>query len=222
MGLVRLLPVVLEALNGPSALVKETALYAAKALVPAFDFQTILGSTIDASSDPRLASIIQENDMLSTIEKVLYLKNCELFRDIPSEDLAQIAGLARRYRFTAGERLIEEGKPGEALYLILDGEIDVIAGEEHHLAHVGHNAVLGEMSLLSELPCSATCVALHAGHALRIGRTDFLQFLLDYPEIAMALIQVLIQRLRDANLRLQQQTQDAIGAHPVLPGTWSP
>lgn len=222
MDLVRLLPMVLEALNASTALVKETALYAARVLIPASDFRTTLSSAIDARSDPWLASLIQENDMLSTIEKVLYLKNCELFRDIPSEDLAQIAGLARRYRFTASERLIEEGKPGEALYVILDGEINVVAGEEHHLAHVGHNAVLGEMSLLSELPCSATCVALHAGHALRIGRADFLQFLLDYPEIAMALIQVLIQRLRDANLRLQQQTQDSTGEHLVLPGTWSP
>ncbi len=157
--------------------------------------------------------------MLSTIEKVLYLKNCELFREIPSEDLAQIAGLARSYRFTREEKLIEEGQPGEALFVILNGEIDVVVGKDHHVARVGRHAVLGEMSLLSDMPCSATCKAAHSGRALRIGRADFLPFLLDYPEIAMALIRVLIERLRDANQRVLEQTPAAASAQAALLGT---
>lgn len=163
-------------------------------------------------------ALTQEIDMLSTIEKVLYLKNCELFRDIPGEDLAQVAGLAQSYRFKSREKLIEEGQPGQALFVILDGEIDVIVGQDRRVARLGRHAVLGEMSLLSDLPCSATCIALHAGRALRIGRADFLPFLLDYPEIATALLQVLMQRLRDVNQRVLEQSPAAAADYVALPG----
>ena len=170
---------------------------------------------------PSLAPVdplTQEIDMLSTIEKVLYLKNCDLFRGIPSEDLAQVAGLAQSYRFKREEKLIQEGQPGYALYVILDGEIDVTVGEDRRVARLGRHAVLGEMSLLSDMPCSATCVAVRTGRALRIDRADFLPFLLDYPEIATALLQVLIQRLRDVNQRFMEHSPGTAADYVALPG----
>lgn len=146
-----------------------------------------------------LGLLYADDPMLSTIEKVLYLKNVELFRDIPSEDLADMADLAEERRFPAGEELIREGAPGETLYVIVEGEVDVLADDGRRLARIGEAEVLGEMSLVSDEPASATCVAAGKGRALRIRRTDFQAFLLDYPEIAVGLLHVLAQRLRTMN-----------------------
>ena len=57
--------------------------------------------------------------MISTVEKVLFLKSIDLFRALPSEELAQIAEIAEEQPLAAGDQVFAQGEPGDALYLIV-------------------------------------------------------------------------------------------------------
>ena len=63
--------------------------------------------------------------MITTVEKVLFLKSIDLFRAMPSEELAQIAEIAEEQPFAAGDPVFAEGEPGDALYLVVEGTVRV-------------------------------------------------------------------------------------------------
>lgn len=138
--------------------------------------------------------------MISTVEKVLFLKSVDLFKEIPGEDLAQIAQIADEVEFDAGQAIFKEGDLGESLYLILEGRVRIHRGE-HTLAELQEKECFGEMSILDSEPRSASVTALADLVALKIQREDFGEILASKSEIARGIISVLTSRLRKANQR---------------------
>ena len=135
--------------------------------------------------------------MLSTVEKVLFLKSIELFSQIPGEDLAQVAVIATEEMRERGEEIFAEGEDGDALYLVLDGKVRVHRNDKV-IAELGERECFGEMALLDASPRSATVTSLEESHLLKISREDFQEILTEKPEIAMGIIKVLTGRLRHA------------------------
>lgn len=138
--------------------------------------------------------------MISTVEKVLFLKSVDLFKEIPGEDLAQIAQIADEVEFDVGQTIFKEGDLGEALYLILEGKVRIHRGDQT-LAEIGEKECFGEMSILDSEPRSATVTALSDLVAIKIQREDFGEILASKSEIARGIITVLTSRLRKANKR---------------------
>lgn len=138
--------------------------------------------------------------VISTIEKVLFLKEVELFKSIPSEELYPIALIADVIEYRADIEILTEGDEGDAMYLIVDGEVKVHSGQ-HTLTHLGPRECLGEMAILDAAPRSASVTALSDLTLLIIRREDFREILAEKPEISQGIIQVLTQRLRKANQR---------------------
>ena len=138
--------------------------------------------------------------MITTVEKVLFLKSVDLFRALPGEELAQIAEIAEEQPFAAGEQVFAEGEPGDALYLVLDGAVKVHQSQRQ-LAHLGVRDVFGEMAIVDSEPRSASVTAVQDAVLLKIARDDFRDILLERPEIGMGIIKVLSRRLRDASRR---------------------
>jgi CRP-like cAMP-binding protein len=97
-----------------------------------------------------------------TIEHAAALKAMALCRSLSAADLEAIAAIVETRDVAAGKDLFREGDPGNGLFLVISGEINVTklapAGE-HLLARLGPGGVLGEMSLVTAEPRSAT------GHA---------------------------------------------------------
>lgn len=141
--------------------------------------------------------------MLSTVEKVLFLKQVELFRQIPGEELARIARITREVAFASGEGLIYEGDIGDAAYLIIDGSVKVQVGGRE-VATLGANQFVGEIAILDSEPRSATVVATEPVRALKIEREDFYAIMNERVEIAQGVIKVLTWRLRDQNRRINE------------------
>ena len=138
--------------------------------------------------------------MITTVEKVLFLKVAPLFADLPGEELAQIALIADEVRAEAGEELMREGEPGEALFLVVEGELRVLRGGRE-VSRLGEREVFGEMALLDPAPRSATVKAATEVRLLRIQREDFAEILDLRPQIALGVIRVLVRRLREATGR---------------------
>lgn len=135
--------------------------------------------------------------MISTVEKVLFLKGIELFSAIPGEDLAQLALVTDEIHREGGHVIIREGEAGESLYLLVDGRVQVLKGDRP-VAELGEREVFGEMALLDPGPRSATVRALTDVVMLCIKREDFSDIMAEKNEIARGIIQVLTRRLRAA------------------------
>jgi len=136
--------------------------------------------------------------MLSTLEKVLFLKSIDLFSQIPGEDLAQVALIAVEEPRESGEIIFSEGEPGDAFYLVLDGKVRM-HHQEKMVAELGERECFGEMALLDSAPRSATVTTVNDTNLLKIARDEFHEILTEKPEIALGIIKVLSRRLRTAS-----------------------
>lgn len=136
--------------------------------------------------------------MISTVEKVLFLKGVDLFKNIPGEELSHIAQITDELECAPNQTVFNEGEQGDAMYLIVDGKVKVHSGE-HVFAELGHNQCFGEMSILDAEPRSASITALTDLILLKIQREDFTEILAEKPEISQGIMKVLTRRLREAN-----------------------
>jgi len=104
--------------------------------------------------------------------------------------------------FPAGTVLFEEGQPGDDMYIVLTGEIEIrhrVGDAERVLAVLSGGEFFGEMAILNGRPRSATAVVRTAARLLVIDGTTFEAMLRARPEIALRMIKALATRLDSAN-----------------------
>lgn len=95
----------------------------------------------------------------------------------------------------AGEPLFFEHEPGDEMYVVLSGRIDVVTyGKE--LEQVGAGGVLGEMALIDEGPRSAAAIAAERSEVAVIPHALFLTLVRAEPGFALCVMRVLAARLR--------------------------
>ena len=135
--------------------------------------------------------------MLTTVEKVLFLKSIDLFSQIPGEDLAQVALIATEEQRDHGEDIFVEGDVGDALYLVIEGKVRVHR-QDKTIAELGERECFGEIAILDASPRSATVTAITDVTLLKITREDFEELLQEKHVIAQGIIKVLTRRLREA------------------------
>jgi len=133
--------------------------------------------------------------MISTVEKVLFLKSIDLFSQIPGEDLVRVAQIAEEVDFEPKEAIMTEGEIGDSMYLIVDGRVQVYKGARL-IVELGERECVGEMAILDSEPRSATVRASTQVSALKIEREDFYDLMTEKQEIAQGIIKVLTRRLR--------------------------
>lgn len=138
--------------------------------------------------------------MITTVEKVLFLKSIDLFRGLPGEELAQIAEIAEEVPISEGDLVFSDGDTGDALYIVVEGKVRVFKGEKT-FAEFGERETFGEMSVLDSEPRSASVAALSETLLLKIGREEFKDILSERPEISLGIMKVLSRRIREANRR---------------------
>ena len=133
------------------------------------------------------------------------LRQVPLFKDLAPRELQLLAGTCREREFAANTTLLRQGETGVGLYIITSGAVNITqhqdGGEEHEIARVGPGDVLGEMSLLDDLPRSATATATEPTRALVLPVWDFRAALREAPEIGIKLLAILSQRLRRVEQR---------------------
>ena len=160
--------------------------------------------------------------MISTVEKVLFLKSIDLFSQIPGEDLSQIALITDEVDFDSGDEIFREGEPGQTLFFIVEGDVRIPSeGDIDDLAVLSERAVFGEMSLLDSEPRSASATANSDVRCLKIEREDFNEILAEKGEIAQGIIKVLTRRLRNTLERRRSGTSGAVPTSPTPKGAKS-
>ena len=133
---------------------------------------------------------------LNIVEKVIALEGVELMGNLSPEQLARIGAIAQEVKFPPQTVVLEAGKPLDALYVIVDGAVDLSRGGD--LLHTAHqNEVLGAWALFDENdPMPVTAKTVEDTRLLRIGRDDFYDLLADNSEITAAIFSTLVKRFR--------------------------
>lgn len=131
------------------------------------------------------------------IEKnwVAVLRELPLFEGIPNRHLRRIP--ARVRRFGADERIVRAGDPGNAFYVILDGEVRVKPPRRRAVVLTAGD-YFGEMALLDGAPRSADISAVGEVTTMVIGRAAFAKLVRSEPQMAAVLLRTLARRLRAA------------------------
>jgi CRP-like cAMP-binding protein len=141
-----------------------------------------------------------------TIEtEVQSLRQVPMFRDIDPARLKLLAFTSERVQFAEGQRFFSQGDAADAAYVVLDGRADVSLDTptgQIKVAELGKNALVGEMGILSDSPRSATITAAEATSALRIDKRVFLELLTQFPQMSIAVMRELANRLERMNAQL--------------------
>ena len=162
-------------------------------------------------------------------EHTAALKAMALCRGLSAAELDAIAEIVDMRDLAAGKELFHEGDPGDGLYLVVAGEVEVIKRGprgDRSLARMGAGGILGEMSLITADKRSATGRAVVDSRVLRLPAPRF-RALLEAAspaalKIAAAIAEVLARRLGAMNnmvLELADKVDPAGSSLPELKDT---
>ena len=141
------------------------------------------------------------------------LRTVDLFRPLSDDELRKVMGRSRPLHYAAGERIIEEGSPGDSFFIIDQGQVRVskyMGGADREIARLMEGQFFGEMALLTGERRSATIAAATDVDLFMIDKAAFQEILAANPSIAVDISTLLSER-REA----LTQAQDDLTA-PVL------
>ncbi len=161
----------------------------------------------------RVTDVIQEEEtMLSTIERVIFLKEVPFFQGMTIEQLKVLAEICEEEFFEQDTQIFEQNDPGGVLYVVVNGRVAIEReaqrkGSVVRLATMDAHSYFGEMSLFDRGPRSAAARTVQDTLTLRLRREPLVALVRQYPDLALELINVLSQRVREANDRIAQLTR---------------
>ena len=144
------------------------------------------------------------------MERLLALRQVSLLSGLSLERLQAVDRVAREAEYVQGEVIVREGEPGDELYLLVEGTVEVRrrTGEgEVRLDTLGAGAYFGEMAVLDGSPRSATVVATSDVRALVLDGVRLRELVLEMPELAFDLLRVLAERVRRAERRFEERAR---------------
>jgi len=146
---------------------------------------------------------------LSLMERILFFKRVPLFADLSPRDIKQVAAMAEEVSFSHGDLIVRQGEVGDVMFIIASGEVSIISNQnqkEVELARRKSGEYVGEMALISKEPRSATVTAVGEVRTLAINQKSFESLLRDRPDVSLAVIQVLCERLKEADQKLHRSS----------------
>lgn len=127
-----------------------------------------------------------------------------VLEDLSSEEWGKVKSHAQTIHFKSGDALIERGDEDDALYILMEGEVEVLQdrslGGTRSITRIPAGSIFGEISFFDRQPRSAFVQARTDGNMLRITRQQFDELAAQEPDIARQLLldlgKVLADRLR--------------------------
>lgn len=128
------------------------------------------------------------------------LKSTPFFARLSPEDLEGILRVGQPASFEAGQVIMEQGDPGDGMYILLTGTAELDVGGRYHKLKQGD--FFGEMALIAEGKRLATVKAVETVEALKIPAEEFQSFVLEHPRVALSMLKALVERLREVEQRI--------------------
>ena len=135
----------------------------------------------------------------------IYSLNNALFFDFSRKDVEQLCSVMERVEVKEGEIFIKEGDDSDSIYIIHEGEVEVIklhSGEIIRLAVLGRDDFFGEMSIFEREVRMATVRALTDVRLLTIDKKTFLRRIQTDPSLAFRIVETMSRRIRKLDTEL--------------------
>jgi CRP/FNR family transcriptional regulator, cyclic AMP receptor protein len=149
---------------------------------------------------------------MSLSKDVEVLRSIPLFAKIEPAKLKLLAFTSERLKFMDGDEVCRQGDVGDAAYIILEGQADVLVdtpGGALKVATVGRNDIIGEIAILCDVPRTATVTASTDLTTLKVSKDNFFHLLAQFPQIG-------IEVMHELASRLHHTTQDLTAAKARL------
>ncbi len=101
----------------------------------------------------------------------------------------------KKVAFTPGEVVFKEGDKGDFMYVVLEGEVLIIAGSQV-VNELSKGDLFGEMALIDESPRSATATAKSEATLAQVDQADFLFLVQHSPFFSIHVMRILAERMR--------------------------
>jgi CRP-like cAMP-binding protein len=140
-------------------------------------------------------------------DEVKMLRQVPLFAGVSPAKLKLLAFTSERVAYRAGEVLCRQGDVGDAAFVILSGNAEIVVDGSAgpiKVAEIGENAIVGEIAILCDIARTATVIALTPLEALRISKETFVKLLADFPEMTIEVMRVLADRLSQTTMELTE------------------
>ncbi len=144
-------------------------------------------------------------------QEVDILRRIPLFSGIEPAKLKLLAFASERMEYEKGQNLFRQGEVGDAAYVIVNGIADIIVETdvgEISVAEFKDNAFIGEISILCDVPRTATVRAKTQLEVLKIKKEHFLGLIRDFPELGIAVMRELASRLSNTTNELSQTRRE--------------
>jgi HEAT repeat protein len=144
--------------------------------------------------------------MLTSIEKLVFLRAVPIFQSVPVRDLRSMAEAFVPLRFSPGERVFDLGADDQRLYVVTAGAVrieqDQSDGSTSLMAELGPGSAFGETAMLEGRARSARATARTETTLLCLQRDDFLRLARHEPAVLVEVTRMLARQLREANADL--------------------
>ena len=143
------------------------------------------------------------------MENIEFLKNVPIFSELNDDTLFKLSQLGTLKTFDKDSIILSEQDAGSALFVMVSGKVKVARvsnddkSKEVILTLLNPSDFFGEMALLDGLARSATVTSIEDSRVFIIQRNDFLNLIQEHPEVSIALLQELTQRLRAAGMKIK-------------------
>jgi CRP-like cAMP-binding protein len=133
------------------------------------------------------------------------LKETKLFSGLLAAQLQALEQTAQLKAYRSGDRIFEEGQPGDGVYIIVKGRVAIstLIGQNRSfvLARLDPGDFFGEAAALIDQPRSTTAIAEEDTEVYLVSQHDLLALLGRWPGLTLALLRELNERIRDLDRR---------------------
>ena len=126
-----------------------------------------------------------------------------LFGEMKEEEIRSLEAELEWHQVSRGERLIKQGDRGNAMFIVLSGQLQVAVrdeeGEEHPVLEISEGETVGEMALFNNDARTASVYALRDSLLVRISKEAFFSTMARFPVLHEHVTRVMMQRLQVAS-----------------------
>ena len=135
---------------------------------------------------------------MSLTKDMEVLRNIPLFAKVEPAKLKLLAFTSERLEYMSGDELFHQGDYGDAAYIILEGEADVMVDTPSgavKVATLAKNDIIGEIAVLCDVPRTATVVAHGDLETLRVSKDRFFHLVTQFPQVGIEVMNALASKL---------------------------
>ncbi|NKB70808.1 MAG: cyclic nucleotide-binding domain-containing protein [Candidatus Latescibacteria bacterium] len=133
--------------------------------------------------------------MLTVVEKVISLQDVDIFSQVPTEQLAALAAIAREEEFADGEAIYQERDPADAMFLLVEGQVCLLRGDQE-VQVLDPKDTFGTWALFVDEPRLFTAVARGPCRLLKLDKEDFIDLLADNVAVTQGVLTGFVNKIR--------------------------